>query len=151
MAKLKAREIEELLLPIFADLQVELVDIEYRLEDKAQMLRIFIDHVNGIDLEICTDVTKVIKKFLDDEDIHYEQLEVSSPGLNRIIKKHHDTSRFIGKQVKVKTMKSYEGPRNITGILNNISDENINIVNDDNNYLIPWDVVSNLRLHPDFK
>lgn len=150
VAKIKAIEIEELLTPIFNEIKVELVDVEYRMENKDQMLRVFIDREIGVDLGLCTDVTKSIKKFLDEKNIEYDHLEVSSPGLNRIIKKHQNPSRFIGEQVKVKTLKSFTGPKNIVGILQQVNNETITIVNNDDNYNIPWEAVTTLRLHPDF-
>ncbi|HZJ84435.1 MAG TPA: ribosome maturation factor RimP [Syntrophomonadaceae bacterium] len=143
-------QVEELLKPILMGMDVELVDLIYRFENKAQILRLFIDKETGVTLELCTAVTKVVKNLLDEKDINYDNLEVSSPGLDRIIKRDHNAKRFIGEQVKARTLKKFSGPKNIVGVLTYMDRETITIENNDDSYNIPWDAVSNLRLHPDF-
>ncbi len=150
MAENYTKRLEELLEGQLNTINVELVNVEYRMENKDQMLRIFIDHSEGVDLGLCTEVTKLVKKLIDDTDINYDHLEVSSPGLDRIIKRNKHPERFIGQQVKVKTLKSFPGPRKLVGILTQVNDEMITVADDTDNYEIFWDVVTTLRLHSDF-
>lgn len=148
--KVSVREIEKLIEPILEDINVELVDIQYRMENKALMLRLFIDREEGVNLELCTDVTRLVKKIIDDNDIDYDHMEVSSPGIDRIIKRNQKPDRFIGQQVQVKTLKSFSGPKKIIGVLSQVDDETITVENDTDSYSIPWDVITILRLHPEF-
>lgn len=90
---------------IAASFQMEVVDIEYRREGRDMVLRIFLDKEGGVTLDDCTAVSREISQVLDVEDIisgHYT-LEVSSPGLNRPLKKPADFERYVGKLVKVRT------------------------------------------------
>lgn len=149
MATLNIEQIEQIIEPIINSINVELVDIEYRIENQDQMLRVFIDREEGVTLELCTDVTRLVKKVLDENDITYDHFEVSSPGLDRIIKREKNPQRFIGQQVKVKTLKSYT-PKNIVGVLNQVNNDSITVENNTDSYNIPWDVITIIRLHPEF-
>lgn len=99
-AKVKALT-ETLLSP----LGLELVDIEYVREGRSMILRIFIDKPSGVTLDDCADVSRELSLLLDlDEALNDRYtLEVSSPGLNRPLKKLSDYSRYSGKLAKVKT------------------------------------------------
>ncbi len=84
---------------------MELVDIEYKREGRQMVLRIFIDKPGGVTLDDCADVSRELSAVLDVEDIvpvNYN-LEVSSPGLNRPLKKESDYRRYMGRLVKLKT------------------------------------------------
>lgn len=151
MAENYIKQLEDLIEGHLKTKNIELVEIEYRMENKNRMLRIFIDHSDGVDLKLCTDVTKLIKNIIDEKDIYYDHMEVSSPGLDRIIKKDKNPKRFAGQQVRVQTLKSYSGPRKIIGILTDVNGEIVTVTTDTDNYQIEWDVITNLRLHSDFK
>ncbi|HZK42790.1 MAG TPA: hypothetical protein VFC73_00680 [Syntrophomonadaceae bacterium] len=151
MVRSYVQQIEELIFEELKGKNIELVDIEYRREKNVQMLRLFIDHEQGVNLQTCTDATKLVQKIIDENDIKYDHIEVSSPGLDRIIKKDKRPDRFIGKQVSVNTRKSYAGPKKIVGILKQVDDETLTVENNNNSYNISWEVVTTLRLHPDFK
>lgn len=148
--KVTVQEIEKLIEPSLEDINVELVDIQYRMENKARMLRLFIDREEGVNLELCTSVTRLVKKIIDDKEIDYDHMEVSSPGIDRIIKQNKRPDRFIGQQVQVKTLKSFTGPKKIVGVLSQVDNDTITVENDTDSYSIPWDVITVLRLHPEF-
>jgi len=98
-------KVMELAEPLVAHLGLELVDVEYKREGRAMVLRIFIDREGGITLDDCALVSRELSELLDVEDVipsHYT-LEVSSPGLNRPLKKEKDYLRYLGKLVRVKT------------------------------------------------
>ena len=92
-------------LPILESLGMELVDIEFARAGRDSVLRLFIDKEGGVTLDDCADVSRELSAILDVEDVipgHYS-LEVSSPGLDRPLKKPADYERFVGRLVKVRT------------------------------------------------
>ncbi len=91
--------------PILAALDMELVDIEYKREGREMVLRLFIDKSGGVNLDDCATVNRELSQLLDVEEAiegRYN-LEVSSPGLNRPLKKVADYQRYLGRLVKIKT------------------------------------------------
>lgn len=100
-----ASRITELAEPLLASLGMELVEVEYRREGREMVLRLFIDREGGVNLDDCASVSRELSALLDVEDFiqgHYN-LEVSSPGLNRPLKKESDYCRYQGRLVKVRT------------------------------------------------
>lgn len=84
---------------------LELVEVEYKREGRQMILRLFVDKPGGISLDDCAAVSRELSEILDVEDVireHYT-LEVSSPGLNRPLKKEADYERYAGRLVKVRT------------------------------------------------
>jgi len=102
--------IEALLQPALTDMGLELVDLEYRREGRGWVLRLFIDKPGGVTLDDCADASREVGGLLDVEDLipNAYQLEVSSPGINRPLKKEQDFERFAGHLVKVKTYQSLD-------------------------------------------
>lgn len=98
--------IEVLLLPLFEEMGLELVDIEYRREPHGWVLRFFLDKEGGINLDDCAVASRQISSLLDVEDVipTAYNLEVSSPGLDRPLKKPADFERFTAQLVKIKTL-----------------------------------------------
>lgn len=100
-----ASRIAALAEPLVASLGMELVDLEYRREGREMVLRLYIDREGGVTLDDCAAVSRELSTLLDVEDAipgHYN-LEVSSPGLNRPLKKEADYRRYQGRLVKVRT------------------------------------------------
>lgn len=149
MPKLTVQEIEEIIEPILKNINIELVDVQYRRENKDQILRVFIDTEKGVDLDTCTEATRAIKAVIDEKDIFYDHLEVSSPGLDRIIKKDKSPERFRGKKIKIKMKKDYPLFKNVTGILEDVDNEKINLTVDGQKIEIPWEMTLTVRLYPD--
>lgn len=90
---------------LLSHLGMELVDLEYKREGRSMVLRLFIDKEGGVTLDDCAVVSRELSEVLDVEDFiseHYT-LEVSSPGLNRPLKKKSDFERYLGKLVKIRT------------------------------------------------
>jgi len=128
---------------------IELVDLQYQRENGEQMLRFFIDSPAGVDLELCSDASRLIKPLIDENNLPYDHLEVSSPGLNRILKKDRDFQQFKGERVRIKTLKQYDGPRVIIGILIGSDTGHIEVQAEDRAFSIPKEHISVVRLHPD--
>ena len=90
---------------MLSSLGMELVDLEYTRQGRAMVLRLFIDKEGGITLDDCAVVSRELSEVLDVEDIipdHYT-LEVSSPGLDRPLKKVADYEKYKGRLVKIRT------------------------------------------------
>lgn len=121
-------KVEMLLKEKIEKIGYEIYDIEYAKEGKDYFLRIFIDRPEGIDLEDCEKVNNEINDLLDEADYIKEQyfLEVSSPGIERILRKDKHLEQNIGKEILVKLFKKNEqNKKEVQGILEAFDSENI--------------------------
>ncbi|PLS06552.1 ribosome maturation factor RimP [Neobacillus cucumis] len=111
--------VEELAAPIFQELGLELVEIEYVKEGKSWFLRVYIDKETGVDIEDCGIVSERLSEKLDEVDPipHNYFLEVSSPGAERPLKKAKDFEKAIGKNVFIKTYEPIDGENKFEGML----------------------------------
>ena len=99
----------------------ELVDLE--VSNRGKLLRLFIDKPGGISIDDCVRVSNHFTRLLAVEmDYDYDRLEVSSPGLDRPLKKEADFVRFLGEKAQLKLRIPVEGRRNVTGVLNGVHD-----------------------------
>ena len=112
-------KVEQLLTKKINTLGYELYDVEYAKEGKDYYLRIFIDKPEGIDLNDCEKVNNEINDLLDEADYIKEQyfLEVSSPGIERVLRKDKHLNENIGNNIEVKLFKNENGKKSIQGIL----------------------------------
>ena len=121
--------VETLIKPAIENIGYDLYDVEYAKEGKNYFLRVFIDKPDkGIDLEDCEKVNEAINDLLDEADYIKEQyfLEVSSPGIERILKKDKHLEQNIGEEIGIKLFKKDEnGKKEYQGILQGFSQENI--------------------------
>ena len=127
----------------------ELVDFE--IINRGELLRIFIDKPSSITIDDCVAVTNQLKHiFTVEEEIIFDRLEVSSPGINRAVKKLQDFERFKGEKIKIKTRSPVEERKNFTGILKGTKKDLILI--EFNNILleIRFDNIEKARLDLDF-
>ena len=128
-------KVEKLVEPIIEKIGYELYDVEYAKEGKNYFLRIFIDNEKGIDLNDCEKVNNVITDILDEENYIKEQyfLEVSSPGVERLLRKDKHLKQNIGQQINIKLFKKDEnGKKEYIGELKEFNEQNITIQQDDN-------------------
>ena len=118
-ASLITRRVMDLAYPVLEEVGFELVDVEYLSEHGRWVLRVYIDKDKGVTIEDCARISSELGDLIDIKDIidHEYVLEVSSPGLNRPLKKEKDFSRVIGKKIKVRTTDPINGRRNYTGYL----------------------------------
>lgn len=144
--------VEELVVPIVNELNLELVDIEYKKEGKNWFLRVFIDKDGGVGIEECEIVSERLSEKLDEVDpIPYNYfLEVSSPGAERPLKKEKDFYKAIGKNVLIKTYEPIEGEKVFEGILkdfdNQLATLEIKVKTQRKLVQIPYDKISSARL-----
>ena len=108
-------KVTKLVEPIIENLGYELYDVEYAKEGKNYFLRIFIDNEKGIDLNDCEKVNDSITDILDKENYIKEQyfLEISSPGIERVLRKDKHLEKNIGEEVTIKLFKKDENGKNI--------------------------------------
>jgi len=142
-------DLETLIEKLVTQLGYELVDFET--VNGGQILRIYIDKGDLIDIEDCTKVSNHVNNVLSVEtDYDYERLEVSSPGLDRVIKKLNDFDRFKGEKIKIKTRFAIENRKNFKGILSGTKGESVMIKVDDESLLIDFENIDKARLDPDY-
>ena len=142
-------DLETLIEKLVTQLGYELVDFET--VNGGQILRIYIDKGDLIDIEDCTKVSNHVNNVLSVEtDYDYERLEVSSPGLDRVIKKLSDFDRFKGQKIKIKTRFAIENRKNFKGILSGTKGESIIIEVDNESLLIDFENIDKARLDPDY-
>lgn len=102
--------IQSLLDPVLDDLGLELVDLEFKPGGRGQVLRIFIDRPGGVTLDDCALLSREFGTILEVEDpiASAYHLEVSSPGIDRPLKKEADFQRFAGERVRIKTLEALD-------------------------------------------
>jgi len=111
--------VEGLLQERICELGYELYDVEYAKEGKNYFLRVFIDKEDGIDLNDCEKVNDGIMELLDEADYIKEAyfLEVSSPGIERVLRKDRHLQANIGVEVEVSLFKAVDGKKQVQGTL----------------------------------
>lgn len=122
-------KIENLLEPIINNLQYELYDVQYVKEGKDFYLRITIDNENGIGIEDCETVNNAIDDVLDEADIINTSyfLEVSSPGIERVLRKPWHFEKQLGNKINVKLFKSIDKQKEFEGILKEYNENELQI------------------------
>ena len=140
------KRVEEMLLPIADGENIEIVDIEYVKENGQKVLRIYIDKEPAVNLDDCTKMSNLFGEKLDKEDIIKEEyvLEVSSPGLDRILKKEKDFNRFKGYKIKVTTAVAINNQKHFNGQLVTTADNKI-VVNDLTNDIVEIEIQNIIR------
>ena len=120
-------QVQSLLEPIINGLNYELYDVIYTKEGKDYYLRIFIDKEDGIGIEDCEKVNEAINDILDEKDLIQDSyfLEVSSPGLERRLRKEKHFLKNIGNEVTVKLYRPVNKKREFTGILKSFENDKI--------------------------
>jgi len=148
-----ANDLWAMIEPVVTGLGYEVVDIEFRPHPRDGLLRVFIDHESGIQMEDCEAVSRQLSAMIDVEDPvpgHFN-LEVSSPGLDRPLRKAEDFEKFTGAIVKIKlSMPTIEGQRNFTGKLLGIKDNDVLLEVDGETISLPLGGIDKARLVPQF-
>ncbi len=128
-------KVEKRLKPIIENLNYELYDVQYVKEGKDYYLRIIIDKDGTIDINDCEIVNNAITDILDEEDYIKEQyyLEVSSPGLERVLRKKEHFLKQIGNEISIKLFKAIDKEKELIGVLKEYNDNEIILEMDNKN------------------
>ncbi len=146
-----AMNLQELLEKTVTGLGYELVDIEQ--SPRGRVLRVFIDKPDkpgGIDVEDCSLVSNQLSRVLAVENIDYERLEISSPGLDRVLKKIADFERFAGSEINLRLRIPLAGRRNFNGVLRAVQDGKLCLTLDTGEIELDLANVDKARLVPKF-
>jgi ribosome maturation factor RimP len=144
--------IRELTEPVILSQGLELVDIEFFSEPRGWVLRFYIDKEGGVTLEHCRRLSEQLGDVIDIKEIipHRYILEVSSPGLNRVLKKEKDFLRYRGEIIKVKVAEPIDGRKHFQGTLVGCKEGNIVVDIDAQQYLIPIALISKANISYQF-
>ena len=148
MANRVEEAVEKIAEEILANTDYELVDVEY-VKERDWFLRVYIDKEGGIGLDDCQEVSVLLDEKLEELNIINDRyiLEVSSPGLDRALKKEKDFKREMGKVVDITLYKAIDGEKMITGKLTGYTKDIITI---DETREIALKDIALVRLHIDF-
>jgi len=146
LRKLKlATDLEQLINKTVTQLGYELVDLE--IINHGQLLRVFIDKLDSINIDDCVTVSNQLNHVLSvEEEIVYDRLEVSSPGMDRVIKKLTDYERFKDERVKIKTRLPILERKNFSGIIKEIKGNIIFLESEGSLIEIDFDQIDKARL-----
>lgn len=149
----KEQQLLELVAPSIAALGYEPWGIEYVTQGHQTTLRVFIDGPEGITVDDCATVSRQISAILDVEDpIAGEyMLEVSSPGMDRPLFTLDQFRRFSGEQVKIRLRSPFEGRRNFKGALVGVEGDEVVVVVDEHEYLLPIELIDKAQVIPRFE
>jgi ribosome maturation factor RimP len=129
----------------------ELVDVE--LSPRGRTIRIFIDVAGkegGIDVEDCARVSNQLTRLFEVENVDFDRLEVSSPGMDRVVKKAADFERFAGEQIQVKVRIPVNGRRNFQGELLGHKEGRVGLRLEKDDVELDFDNIEKARLVPRF-
>lgn len=145
-----SEELEQLLAPAVGGLGYEITDLEVKVGGRDGVVRLFIDHPDGIDLEDCEKVSREVSSILDVDDPIPGQynLEVSSPGLDRRLRTREHFERFMGEEVRVKMRVPVEGRRNYRGEIRAADDEKVDVEVDGQMHSLLINNIASARLIP---
>lgn len=141
-------KLSTLIKPIVEEKDLELYYVEYVKEAGENYLRIYIDRPEGISLEDCEKVSRAVSDLLDVEDpipdAYY--LEVSSPGIDRILHTDEHLTKYIGNEVNIKLNKLFNGKKKFEGSLISFTSNDINIKVDNEEISVPRDIINVISL-----
>ena len=152
--------------PYVRDAGFDLIEVQYVREQRGMVLRLFIDRPvagttegegstgsGGISVDDCERVSRDVSAALDvaDKISQAYQLEVSSPGLDRPLRRERDFARFAGESARIRLTEGVEGRRNFTGTIRGAKDGRVEIACDGRSYELPIDDILRANLIPDWE
>lgn len=129
----------------------ELVDIE--LSPRGRTIRVFIDvpgRENGIDVEDCAKVSNQLSRVFEVENVDYDRLEISSPGMDRVVRKEADFERFAGQDIQIKLRIPQNNRRNFQGELLGCKDGKVGLRLEKEDVELEFNNIEKARLVPRF-
>ena len=143
-------QLSELLAPIVTDLGYELWELTYAPRAGGALLRLYIDSPHGISLDDCERVSRSVSEALDAADPIPGQytLEVSSPGLDRVLRTKAHFERFAGEQVRLEMLNPVEGRKRFAGRLTEVGERDVTLEVDGVRVNLPLEGIRTARLAP---
>lgn len=140
--------VEELVTNIIENTPLELVDVEF-VKERDWYLRVFLDKEGGIEVDDCQWVSEQLSKALDARNPIPQNyyLEVSSPGLDRPLKKPRDFQRNLGQEVEVSTYGPVQGKKQFVGTLVRADDTEVVLSREGKELSVPRDKIAQVKLH----
>jgi ribosome maturation factor RimP len=139
-------EIGALLANTVAGLGCELV--EWEKPGRGGLMRLYIDKPGGISVEDCAAVSRQVSRVLEVENFAYDRLEVSSPGLDRVLRHERDFARFAGEKARVKLRLPLDGQRNFVGTIGAIEGGALQLALDGRTVRVDLSNLESARLVP---
>jgi ribosome maturation factor RimP len=148
----RPEQLEAMITPVVESLNCGLWGIDLQTQGRNSTLRIYIDRENGVSVEDCESVSRRVSALMDVEEPlpgNYT-LEVSSPGMDRILFRMEQYAESIGETVDVRLIRPFEGRRRLTGVLAGIEDDEIVLRVEEDEYLLPLEWIQRARIVPRF-
>ena len=145
--------LNELIQPLVEDLGYEFIGLEYNPNPKHSVLRIYIDHENGVGIQDCETVSRETAALLDVKDpikSHYN-LEVSSPGLDRPLFTPAHYREFTGSEVQINLFAPQDGRRKFSGPILSACESSVSIEQDGSEVTLDYDNIAKAKLIPDYE
>ena len=148
----KERELEELLTPTVAALGCSIWGVEFLNQGKYSKLRLYIDRDEGVTVDDCAAVSRHVSDILDVEEFSNSAytLEVSSPGMDRILFKPEQYEGCTGEQVEIRLNFPFEGRKKFQGLLAGVQDQMAVLQDGEDEYLLPLENIQRARVVPVF-
>lgn len=146
------KKAEALLAPIVEQAGFELVDVEYVKEAGSWYLRGYIDKPGGITVNDCEAVSRIFSDKLDEDDFIEDSyiMEISSPGLDRPLKKEKDFARSVGREVEIRTYRPVEKKKEFSGMLTAYDDNSVTVDEEGRQRTFDRKEIALIRLKIDF-
>lgn len=146
--------VSDILTPYVSTLEIELVDVEFVKEGPYRYLRVTIDKENGVSLDDCQTVSQYLNSKIDQKDPIEEQyfLEVTSPGVERVLKRDKEYEKYAGKKIQLNLFQPFDGQKVLIGTLIGLVDDEIVIEHESmGRFNVPKSKVSLAKLVVDFQ
>ena len=145
------RRLGDIIDPIVVDAGLNLVSVDVERRGKKLVVTVCLDRAGGIDVDTCAEMSEEISRFLDVEDIIGESynLEVESPGLQRVLRKPREFRCFTGREVEIVLRQSFEGRQKMRGRLKAADDEGITVFTDGEEISFPYQALKKTKLYFD--
>jgi ribosome maturation factor RimP len=150
--------------PYVRDAGFDLIEVQYGREPMGWVVRLYIDNPvaagtgpmpgqSSVHLDDCERVSRDVSAALDVADVvpHAYQLEVSSPGLDRPLRRERDFARFVGESTRIRLIEGVDGRRNFSGTIQAAKDGRVEIACDGRSYVLPIDDIARANLVPDWE
>ena len=144
----KEQQLQDMLAPTIEALGFDFWGIEYLSQGRHSVLCIYIESDKGITVDDCAQVSHQVSSLLDVEDTISGEytLEVSSPGMDRLLFKRGQYPAYIGEEIEVRLRRPFDGRRKFKGLLKGLEGEDIVVQVDNHEYLLPLDAIEKARI-----